>query len=109
MRESTQKVFSEIFHFNYICVNYIFHLCCDLGRASEEEEEIGGSVGGGEGRPAGDGHSSGHGPHLQHSQGSSALYPGEWRADAHSFSLQNHSHQVPICTACPLVFDGMNC
>lgn len=49
------------------------------GRASEEEEEIRGCAGGGKGRPVGDGHSGGHRSHLQHSQGGSALYPGEWQ------------------------------
>lgn len=48
-----------------------------LGGASEEEEEIRGSAGGGEGRPLGDGHSSGQCAHLQCSKGSTALYLGE--------------------------------
>lgn len=48
-----------------------------LGGSSEEEEEIGGRAGGGEGRPVGDGHSSGKCAHLQYSKGSTALYPGE--------------------------------
>lgn len=48
-----------------------------LGGSSEEEEEIGGRAGGGEGRPVGDGHSSGQCAHLQYSKGSTALYPGE--------------------------------
>lgn len=51
--------------------------CAVLGGASEEEEEIGGRAGGGEGRPVGDGHSGGQRAHLQHSEGSAALYPGE--------------------------------
>ena len=50
---------------------------CVSGGTSEEEEEIGGSAGGGEGRPVGNGHSSGHCAHLQYSQGSTALYSGE--------------------------------
>lgn len=47
------------------------------GGASAEEEKIRSWAGGGEGRPAGYGHSSGHCPHLQYSKGISALYPGE--------------------------------
>lgn len=47
------------------------------GGASEEEEEIRGRSGGGEGRPVGDGHSSGQCSHIQHSKGGTALYPGE--------------------------------
>lgn len=53
-------------------------MCCVSGGASEEEEEIRGRAGGGEGRPVGDGHSSGHCAHLQYSKGSTALYPGEF-------------------------------
>lgn len=52
-------------------------MCCVSGGASEEEEEIGGRAGGGEGRPAGHGHSSWQCAHLQYSKGSTALYPGE--------------------------------
>lgn len=52
-------------------------MCRVSGGASEEEEEIGGRAGGGEGRPVGDGHSSWQCAHLQYSKGSAALYPGE--------------------------------
>lgn len=52
-------------------------MCCVSGGASEEEEEIGGRAGGGEGRPVGNGHSSGHCAHLQYSKGGTALYLGE--------------------------------
>lgn len=52
-------------------------MCCVSGGPSEEEEEIRGGAGGGEGRFVGDGHGGGHRAHLQYSEGSAALYPGE--------------------------------
>lgn len=56
------------------------------GGASEEEEKIRSWAGGGEGRPAGYGHSSGYCPHLQYSKGISALYPGESEVE-HSLNI----------------------
>lgn len=55
-----------------------FILVVFSGRASEEEKEIRGCAGGGKGRPVGNGHSGGNRSYLQHSQGCSAMYPGEW-------------------------------
>lgn len=51
---------------------------CVSGGTSEEEKEIGGSAGGGKGRPVGNGHSSRYCAHLQYSKGSAALHLGEF-------------------------------
>lgn len=52
---------------------------CTTGGTSTEEEEIGGRTGGESGGPFGSGHGCGQRYHLQHSEGSTALYTGkEW-------------------------------
>lgn len=52
-------------------------LCLFIGGASEEEEEVGGRSGVSSAvGSVGSGYSSGHRPHLQHSEGRSALHSG---------------------------------
>lgn len=76
MQDKINRSFTD-FRYTHYC--FIEHSKCIFsGGTSEEEEEIGGSAGRGEGRSVGNGHSGWQCAHLQYSKRSASLYPGEF-------------------------------